>query len=117
MDTRTNINSISNVDEKIVSTKTHKEVNMSSLYNSEDKKMRKLFHIKICVQKIKVDNMFNTKSHANFIAKNLLSKLGLEVHDHPHPYPSRWVNRYAKLKILVTKQRVIKFSINADFID
>jgi hypothetical protein len=46
---------------------------------------------------------------------DLVNKLGLEVHDHPIPYPLGWVNKDAKIK--VTKQCKIKFVVSVDFID
>ena len=46
---------------------------------------------------------------------DLVSKLGLEVHAHPIPYPLGWVNKDAEIK--VSKQCKIKFSLNVDFID
>jgi hypothetical protein len=45
----------------------------------------------------------------------MFSKLGLESHDHPIPYPLRWVNKDEDIK--VTKQCKIKFIISVDFID
>jgi len=45
--------------------------------------MTKLFHIKIQVKKTKIDTLFDSGSHANLIATNLVNKLGLEVYDHP----------------------------------
>jgi len=41
--------------------------------------------------------------------------LGLEVHDHPNPYPLAQVNKEEKLKI--RKQHKIRFVISVDFID
>jgi hypothetical protein len=46
-----------------------------------------------------VDALFDFGSQANLIAEYLVNKLGLEVHDHPHPYPLGWVNKDAKLKV------------------
>jgi hypothetical protein len=62
-----------------------------------------------------VDALFDFYSQANLIAKDLVNKLGLEVHDHPHPYPLGWVNKDAELR--VTKQCKIKFAISANYID
>jgi hypothetical protein len=59
--------------------------------------------------------MFDCDSQANLIAADLESKLGLEVHDHPIPYPLGWVNKDAKIK--VTKECKIKFVVSVDFID
>jgi hypothetical protein len=61
--------------------------------------MTKLFHIKIQIKKNKVDALFDSGSQANLIAKDLVSKLGLEMHDHPHPYPLGWVNKDVELKV------------------
>jgi hypothetical protein len=55
--------------------------------------MTKLFHIKIQVKKTKIDALFNFDSHANRIVAYLVNKLGLEVHNHPSPYPLGWVNK------------------------
>ena len=46
---------------------------------------------------------------------NLVGKLGLEVHDHPSPYPLGWVNKGVKIR--VTKACKIIFVVSADFID
>jgi hypothetical protein len=46
---------------------------------------------------------------------DLVNNLGLEVHDHPIPYPLGWVNKDAKIK--VTKQCKIEFVVSDDFID
>jgi hypothetical protein len=45
----------------------------------------------------------------------LINELGLNVYDHPNPYPLGWVNKDVELK--VSKQCNIKFSISADYID
>ena len=47
--------------------------------------------------------------------KELVRKIGLEFHDHPHPYPLGWVNKDAELR--ATKQCKIKISICVDYID
>jgi hypothetical protein len=49
------------------------------------------------------------------MATDLVSKLGLEVRNHPNPYALGWVNKDAKIK--VTTQCKIKFVVNVDFID
>jgi hypothetical protein len=74
--------------------------------------MTKLFHIKIQVKNTNIDVLFDFASHANLIATDLVNNLGLEVHDHPIPYPLGWVNKDAKIK--VTKQCQLKLSV--DFI-
>jgi hypothetical protein len=75
---------------------------MSSLHHQEEKDMTKLFHINIQVKKTKIDALFDYGSYANIIAADLVKKLGLEVHNHPIPYPLGWVNKDVEIK--VTKQ-------------
>lgn len=58
-------------------------VNIGSLHLREEKQMAKLSHIKIQIKKTKVDAFFDSNSQANFIIKDLISKLGLEVHVDP----------------------------------
>ena len=77
--------------------------------------MTKLFHINIYVKNTKIDSLFDSGSQDNLIATDLVSKLGLEVHDHPSPYPLGWVNKDAKIKVM--KQCKIKYSISANFIN
>jgi hypothetical protein len=83
------------VDEKIVCTSMLKEVNLSSLHHQEENEMTKVFHINIWVKKAKIDALFESDSQDNLIAMDLVSKLGLEIHDHPSPYPLGWVNKDA----------------------
>jgi hypothetical protein len=64
-----------------------KDVNMSSHYHQEENEMTKLFHINIQVKNTKIDALFDSGSHDNLIVADLVNKLGLEVHDHPSPYP------------------------------
>jgi hypothetical protein len=90
-------------------------VNLSILHHQEEKEMTNLFHIKIQVKKTKIGALFNSSSQANIIETYLVSKLGLEFHDHPIPYPLGWVSKDEKIK--VTKQCNIIFSISVDFID
>jgi hypothetical protein len=71
--------------------------------------MKQLFHIKIQDNNIKVDVIFNYVSCVNLIATDLVSNIGLEVHDHPSPYPLGWVNKDAKIKVL--KQCKINFDV------
>eukprot|EP00253_Pinus_taeda_P034565 PITA_34565 len=87
------------VDEKIVCTSVKKEVNLSSLQQQEEKEMTKLFHVKIQVKKTKIDALFDSRSQGNLIATDLVKKLGLEVRDHPNPYPLGWVHKDAELKV------------------
>ena len=74
-------------------------MNLSSLDHQEEKEMTKLFHIKIQVKKTKISSLFDSSSQVNIIATDLVNKLGLEVHDHPSPYPLGWVNKDAKIKV------------------
>ena len=98
-DSSNQVESSSDVDEKIVCTSVQKEVNLSSLQQQEEKEINKLFHIKIQVKKTKVDALFDSGSQANLIAAKLVKKLGLEVCDHPNPYLLRWVHKNAKMKV------------------
>lgn len=76
--------------------------------------MTKLFHVNIHVKKTKIDALFDSGSHENLIAANLVKKLGLEVRDHPNPYPLGWVHKDAELKVI--KQCKIRFASSVDFI-
>jgi hypothetical protein len=77
--------------------------------------MTKLFHVNMQVKKTNIDALFDSGSYANLIAVDLVNNVGLEVHNHPSPYPLGWVNKDAKIK--VTKQCKIKFVVSVDFID
>ena len=99
--------SSSYVDENIFCAEVQKGVNLSSLHHKEEKEINKLFHIKIQIKKTRVYALFDSGSQANLIAADLVSKLGLEVHDHPSPYPLGWVNKDTEIK--VTKWCKIKF--------
>jgi hypothetical protein len=90
-------------------------VNLVSLYHQQEKDMTKLFHIKIHVKKTNIDALFDSISEDNVIAMDLVRNIGLEVHDHPIPYPLGWVNKCAKIH--VTKQCKIKFVVSVEFID
>ena len=63
----------------------------------------------------KVHVVSNFGSQDNVIVVDMVRKIGLEVHDHPSPYPLGWVNKDADIK--VTKYCKIKFVVSADFID
>jgi hypothetical protein len=65
-------------------------VNLSILHHKEEKEIKKPFHIKIQVKNTKVDALFDSDSQAKFIVDDLVTKLGLEFHDHPSPYPLGW---------------------------
>ena len=93
MDSRKEVERSSDLDENIVYTLLQKEVNLSILHHKEDKEIKKLFHMKIHIKKIKVDGVFNSGSQANLIVEDMVSKLGLEVHDHPRFYPFGQVNK------------------------
>jgi ribosome-binding ATPase YchF (GTP1/OBG family) len=95
MDLRNQVESSFDVDEKIVCTSMQKEVKLSSLHHQEEKEMTKLFHINIQVKKTKIDALFKYGSQDNLIAVDMVNKLGLEVHNHPIPYPLGWVNKVA----------------------
>ena len=69
--------------------------------------MTKLFHINIQVKNTKIDALFDSGSQENLIAVELVKKLGLEVRDHPNPYPLGWV--YKDVDMKVTKQCKIRF--------
>jgi hypothetical protein len=60
MDSGNRLESSSYVDESIAFTIVQQEVNMSSLHQSEEKEITKLFHIKIQVNKTKVDALFDS---------------------------------------------------------
>jgi hypothetical protein len=62
--------------------------------------MTKLFHIKIQVKKTKKYVMFDSSSQDNIIATDLVSKLGLEVHNNPSPYPLVCVNKDENIKVI-----------------
>lgn len=88
---------------------------MHSLHHEEEKEMAKLFHINIQVKKRMVDSLLNFVSQYNLIVVDLISKIGLKVHDHPNPYPLGCVNN--NVETMVTKQCNIKFYISAEYID
>ena len=98
------VESYLDLDEKIICTSVQEEVNLSSLRQQEENEMTKLFHIKIQVKKTKIDALFDLGSQANIIAAELVKKLGLEVRDHPNPYPLGWVNKDAELKVCMRGQ-------------
>jgi hypothetical protein len=45
----------------------------------------------------------------------MVINIGLEVHEHPSPYPLVWVNKDAYIKVM--KQCNIKFVVSVYFID
>ena len=80
---------------------------MSSFYHKKEKKLIKTIHTKIKVKNTNVNTLFDSNSQANLIASNLVNNFGLEVHDHPIPYPLGCVNKDAQIKVI--KQCNIKF--------
>jgi len=62
------------------------EVNLSSLYQHEDIKKTRVFHIKIYVKKTMIDALFDSRLKKIFITIDLVKNLGLEAHDQPNPY-------------------------------
>ena len=46
---------------------------------------------------------------------DLINNIGLEVHNHPIPYPLGWVNKDVEIKVM--KSCKIKFVVSVDFID
>jgi hypothetical protein len=63
------VESSSEVDEKIVCTSVQKEVNLRSLHHQKVKEMTKLFHIKTQVKKTKIDALFDFGSQVNLVAR------------------------------------------------
>jgi hypothetical protein len=59
MDSSNQVESNSDVDEKIVCTSVQKEVNLSNLRHRKEKEMTKLFHIETQVKKTKIDALFD----------------------------------------------------------
>jgi hypothetical protein len=39
-----------------------------------------------------MDALFDSGSQSNLVVECLVFKLGLEVHENPHPHPLGWVN-------------------------
>jgi len=62
-------------------------VNINSLQQQEEREMNKLFHIKIPVKKTNINHPFDSRVEENIITVEAINKLGLEVRDHPNPYP------------------------------
>ena len=90
----------SDVEERIVYSIEKKWGEPKYITSKEEMDMIKLFHIKIHVKNTKVDALFDSHSQANIILEDMVSKLGLEVHDHPHLYPLGWVNKDVELKVM-----------------
>jgi len=72
---------------------------LSILHPKEENETIKIFHTKIQVKKTKMVSLFDFGSHAKLITYDLVSKLGLEFHDHVHQYPLGWVNKDVGLKV------------------
>jgi hypothetical protein len=114
-DSSNRVKSILHVYENNAFTSVHKEVNLSSFHHKEEKDMTKIFNVKIQVKKSKANALFDSGSHANIIEIDLIKKLGLDVHDHPSPYPLGWINKDEEIKVM--KGCMIKFVVSVDFID
>ena len=61
--------------------------------------MTKLLHIKIHINKNKVNALFYSSQEVNLIKEDLVSKLGLEILDHPYAFSLGWVNKDVELKV------------------
>lgn len=103
------------MEENISCTLVLKEVSPSISHRKEEKEMKKIVHINIYVKKTKVHSLFNSYPQANLLLFDLVSNIGLEVHNHPIPYLLEWINKDTKIKLM--KQCKIKFVVNAKFID
>jgi hypothetical protein len=69
----------------------------------------KVFNINIQVKKTKVVCLFDFGSQDNLIGEYFLRNIGLEVHDHPNPYPLGWVNKHVDIE--ATKKCKINFYV------
>lgn len=87
----------SNMDKNIVCAFLWKKINLSRIHQQEEKDMIKIFHIKIQVNKTNINALLNSSSQENIIPMNLVKKIGLEVLDHPSPYPLGWVNNEVEI--------------------
>jgi hypothetical protein len=58
--------------------------------------------------------MFDSRSQDNLIAKDLVKNIGLEVNDHPSPYPFSWVKKDVDIK--VKNKCKINFFVSVNFI-
>jgi hypothetical protein len=101
MDSGNKVEKILDVDENIFFTSMKKEVNLSILHQKEDKDMKKNFHNRIQVKNTKVDSLLNSGSQANLIKNNLVSNIGLDIHDHLSPYPLGWVNKDGNIRVII----------------
>ena len=66
------------MDEKIAYTLVQKEVNLGILQQHKDKEMTILFHVKIQVNNMKIDTLFDSGLQENIIAADLDKILGME---------------------------------------
>ena len=57
------------------------------LHPKENKDMEKLFHVK----NTNINSLFIYGLQENLVVEDLVHMFGLEVHDHPSPYPLGWV--------------------------
>lgn len=67
------------------------------------------------IKHTKVDTIFDTRFQVNFISKEIVKKLGLEMTPHNKPYCLGLICDNAMLH--VTKQCKLKFFITSKFID
>lgn len=61
--------------------------------------MTKIFHVKKQVKKMKIDALFDSRSQENINATDLVKNLGMELCDHPNPYPLGWVHKDVEMKV------------------
>jgi hypothetical protein len=59
---------------------------------------------------IQDDVLFDYDLENNPITHDLVSKVSLAMHDHPHPFPLGWVNKGVEIKVI--KQCKSIFSTN-----
>jgi hypothetical protein len=81
----------------------------------QEKERIELFHIRVVAKHTKIDTLFDTRSQANLISKEIVKKLKLETIPHPKPYPLGWICDNAKLQ--VTRRCKLRFAITAHFVD
>jgi hypothetical protein len=86
----------------------HASSNSSNEFDDDERKRNELFHIRVVSKHTKIDTLFDPSFQLKLISKALVKKMGLEMKQHPKPYPLSWV--CDKEKLNVTKQcRVIFF--------
>lgn len=87
----------------------------SNINPSYEDKIVELFNIRITSKWTKIDALFDSVSYANLISKYLVKSLGLEIWNHPRPYPLGWLNKSTQIK--ATKRCRLMFSITTIYID